>query len=97
MKAIFIVYNQSHTDKVQFILDRNNVRGFSKWETMQGRGSKDGEPHYGSHTWPAVNSGIMTVVEDEKVAKIMEQLNKIDQDAPEHGLKAFVWNIEQTL
>ncbi|GHV34606.1 hypothetical protein FACS1894178_2440 [Bacteroidia bacterium] len=97
MKAIFITYNQSHTDKVQFILDRNNVRGFSKWDAMQGRGSKDGEPHYGSHTWPAVNSSVLSIVEDEKVNKILDQLHKIDVDAPEHGLRAFVWNIEQVL
>ena len=28
---------------------------------MQGRGSKTGEPHYGSHAWPSMCSAIITL------------------------------------
>ncbi len=97
MKAIFISYNQAHTEKVQMILDKTNTRGFTKWEVTQGRGSKNGEPHYGNHTWPAMNSSVITIVEDHKVESIMSKLRKIDEDQPEHGLRAFVWHIESMI
>jgi nitrogen regulatory protein PII len=97
MKTIFISYNLAHTDKVQAILDKNNVRGFTRWDVTYGRGSKDGEPHYGTHTWPAMNASILTIVEDQKVAPLLERLKKIDEDHPDHGLRAFVWHCEQMI
>ena len=49
MKAVFISYNQALTDRVHAILDEQGIRGFTKWALTQGRGSVDGEPHYGTH------------------------------------------------
>ncbi|MDR2065800.1 MAG: hypothetical protein LBP85_08860 [Prevotellaceae bacterium] len=95
MKAIFISYNQALTERIINVLDSNNVRGFTKWELTEGRGTVDGEPHYGSHAWPSMNSSMLTVVEDEKTEKIMNDLRKLDEAAKMQGLRAFVWNIEQ--
>ena len=46
MKAIFISFNQAYYEMILSIMDRNNIRGFTYWEEVQGRGSKNGEPHY---------------------------------------------------
>lgn len=97
MKSIFISFNQALTDRVMDIINRHGSRGFTKWELTQGRGTVDGEPHYGNHTWPSVNSSIMTIVEDQKVAKIMDELRSLDQQTKMQGLKAYVWNIEDQL
>jgi len=97
MKTIFISYNLAHTEKVQAVLDKSNARGFTRWDVTHGRGTVDGEPHYGNHTWPAMNASILTVVEDHKVEPILSRLKKIDQDHPDHGLRAFVWNCEQMI
>jgi nitrogen regulatory protein PII len=97
MKTIFISYNLAHTERVHAILDKCNVRGFTRWDVTHGRGSVDGEPHYGTHTWPAANSSILTVVEDHKVEPILSRLKKIDEDAPAQGLRAFVWECEQMI
>jgi len=94
MKAVFIAYNQALTEAVDSILDRNNIRGYSKWADVQGRGSNNGEPHYGSHTWPAMNSAILTVIEEERIEPLLTSLKKLNAKAEEQGLRAFVWNIE---
>ena len=53
MKAIFISFNQAYYEMILSIMDRNNIRGFTYWEEVQGLGSKNGEPpHYGSHARP---------------------------------------------
>ena len=51
MKAVFLSYNQALTDRVNAILDKQGIRGFTKWALTEGRGSVDGEPHYGTHAW----------------------------------------------
>lgn len=72
MKAVFVSYNQALTDPMQEILDDLGVRGFTKWELTMGRGSFDGEPHYGTHAWPSMNSSMLMIVEDEKVAPLLD-------------------------
>jgi len=93
MKAVFIVYNQAHTEKVEYMLDRLNVRGFTEWGNMSGRGSKTGDPHMGTHTWPEINSATLTVVEDEKVDLLLKSIKSLDEVNEEVGIRAFVWDI----
>lgn len=97
MKAIFISYNQALNDRVMEALNRENARGYSKWELTLGRGSVDGEPHYATHAWPAMNSSILTIVDDHKVEPIMAALREVDASAPQHGLRAFTWHVESSL
>ena len=94
MKAVFIAYNQELTEAVDSILDRYYIRGYTKWADAQGCGSYDGEPHYGTHTWPAMNSAILAVIEEEQVEPLLASLKKLDKKAEQQGLRAFVWNIE---
>lgn len=97
MKAVFIIYNQAHTEKIEYMLDKLCVRGFSKWPEMMGKGSINGDPHMGTHTWPEINSGIITIVEDNKVDVILEKIEKLNSLNEEVGIRAFVWNIEKTV
>ena len=79
MKAVFLSYNQALTDRVNAILDEQGIRGFTKWALTEGRGSVDGEPHYGTHAWPSMNASILAIV---------------DAATRMQGARAFVWNIE---
>ncbi len=97
MKAIFIAYNKALSERVSEALDRAHARGFTRWEDIHGRGSFDGEPHLGSHAWPSVNVATLTMVNDEKVEGILAELRYIDEQAPQHGLRAFVWDITSQL
>ncbi|WP_446776980.1 PG0541 family transporter-associated protein [Macellibacteroides fermentans] len=97
MKAIFISFNQAYYDMIITTMDRNNLRGFTYWDEVRGRGSKTGEPHYGSHAWPTMNSAILTMVEDDKVDNFLDLLHKMDEETEALGLRAFAWNIEKTI
>ena len=94
MKSIFIAFDQAYYDQIVALLNMNHVRGFTCWEEVQGRGSKTGEPHYGSHAWPSLNSSILSVVDDEKVKPILANLRALDATSEQMGLRAFVWNVE---
>ena len=97
MKALFLSYNQALTDPVREILDRLGVRGFTKWELTVGRGSVDGEPHYGTHAWPSMNSSILAIVEDEKIGPLLDAFRGLYAETKMQGSRAFVCNNEQTM
>lgn len=97
MKSIFITYDQAHHENVINALDESNARGYTFFEGVGGRGSKQGEPHLGSHAWPSMNSAIITVVEDNQVTPLLNRLQRLDIENPLLGLRAFVWNIEQSI
>ncbi len=67
MKALFLSYNQALTDRVNDIFNDQGIRGFTRWALTEGRGSVDGEPHYGTHAWPSMNASILAIVEDAQV------------------------------
>lgn len=94
MKAVFIVYNQANTERVEYMLDALGVRGFTFFEQVQGRGSETGEPRRGTHAWPEMNSAMMCIVHTAQVPAILEAVQKLDARNPEVGVKAFTWNIE---
>lgn len=97
MKSIFIAFDQAYYERIIELLRRNGSRGFTAWQEVQGRGSKDGEPHFGSHAWPSMACSIMSIVSDEKVDKILEELHALDVATPKLGLRAFVWNVEKSI
>lgn len=97
MKSVFIVYNQANTERVEYMLDMLEIKGFTFFEQVQGRGTNGGEPRRGTHTWPEMNSAVITVVEDEKVFALLQAVRQLDARNPEVGVRAFVWNVEQTV
>ena len=97
MKTVFIAYDQAHHDDVIEALNETSARGYTLLEQAGGRGSKGGEPHLGSHAWPSMNSAICTIVKDEQVEPLLKRLKRLDEDNPMLGLRAFVWNVEQSI
>jgi nitrogen regulatory protein PII len=96
MKAVMIIFNQTNTERVEFMMDRLDIRGYTWWSEVRGRGSETGEPRMGTHTWPELNSALMTFIEDEKVALLLEKVKKLDEVNKEVGVRAFVWNVENS-
>jgi len=92
-----IIYNQAHTERVEYLLDKLGVKGYSLWENVQGRGSSTGVPHLGTHAWPEINKNVLAVVEDDAVDEILSTVKKIDSINKDVGIRAFVWNVEKSV
>lgn len=97
MKAVMIIYNQAHTERVEYLLDKLGIKGYSLWENVQGRGTNTGVPHLGTHAWPEINKGVITVVDDGIVDSVLENVRKIDSINNEVGIRAFVWDVLKTM
>ena len=96
MKGIFIAYDQAYNMEIADVLEQLGCRGFTMWQDIAGRGGYTGEPHLGNHAWPTMNNAILTFVPDEKVDAILEQLRAKDEETPDLGIRAFVWNVEKS-
>ncbi len=94
MKAVFIVYNQAHTEKVEYLFEKLNLRGFTRWTDLTGRGSVDGPPHMNTHTWPEQNTARLAVMEDDMIEAVLDAVRRIDEENKDVGIRAFVWNVE---
>lgn len=97
MKAVFIVFNQANTERVEYMFDRLGIRGYTWWNNVVGCGSETGEPRMGTHTWPEMNSAALTIVPDEQVDALLEKVKKMDEINKEVGVRAFVWEITKTV
>ena len=97
MKAVLIVFNQANTERVEFMFDRLEIRGYTWWSDVKGRGSVTGDPRMGTHTWPEMNSAALTIIPDDKVPVLLEKTKKMDEINKKVGIRAFVWDILQTV
>lgn len=97
MKAIFIAFDQAYYERIIEMLHKSGCRGFTAFRDVVGRGSEKGDPHYGTHAWPSLVQGIITMVDDNRVDNILEKLHEMDLATPKLGLRAFVWTIEKSI
>jgi nitrogen regulatory protein PII len=97
MKAIMIIYNQAHTERVDYLMDKLGIKGYTLWENVQGRGSHTGVPHLGTHAWPEINKSVLTIVDDDIVEDVLDKVKKIDSINEDVGIRAFVWDVLKTV
>lgn len=93
MKAVLLTYNQTLTEKVDFMLSALNIKGYTQFSDVTGRGSNTGEPRLGIHAWPELNNAMIIVVEDDMVEKVFDVVQKIDSNNKSEGIRAFAWDI----
>lgn len=92
MKTIFVIYNQVLEEDLAAMLKELDQRGFTRWDSIRGRGSHDGEPRMGTHTWPGMNGAMICMVEEERAPEFIQALRELDQEG--RGLRAFAWDAE---
>jgi nitrogen regulatory protein PII len=97
MKAIMIIYNQAHSEKIEYLLDKLGIKGYTLWENVQGRGTRTGVPHLGTHAWPEINKSVLAIVEDDIVDIVLNNVKKIDAINDEVGIRAFVWDVVKSV
>lgn len=96
-KCVMIVFNQSNTGRVEYMLDVLGIKGFTFFEQVQGRGTNGGEPRRGTHAWPEMNSCVMTIVDEDQMDVLLESVKKLDMRNEEVGVRAFAWDVIATV
>lgn len=97
MKAIFVSYNQAFHEEILDLMNKTNVSGYTRWEEVKGKGSRGGEPHLGDHAWPTLNSAMIVITKKSTSTEFMERLKALDEQNPLMGLRAFRWDVEDSI
>ena len=63
MKSVLITFDQAYYERIMALLDRLGCRGFTYLEKVQGRGSKTGDPHFGS---PCLAKYVLGYLDDSR-------------------------------
>ncbi|KEO74136.1 hypothetical protein EL17_08325 [Anditalea andensis] len=92
MKAIMIIFNQAFSEEVLNVLEELEIRGFTKFNDLQGRGTDKGEPKMGTHTWPALNNAVLCFIPADKADDLLSNLKELNASGVDQGLKAFTWD-----
>ncbi len=96
MKMVFIVYNSALSEEVDECRQRCQIDSFTQFPTVYGQGKSAG-PHMGTHIWPATNSALMIVCNEEKASAILEEVRKLKATMSKVGVKAFVFPVEDVI
>ena len=93
MKLVMICYNEAIDDEINELLQQANVKGYTKWTKVLGKG-QNSEPHLLSHIWPKANNVIAIAVEQQLAGMILEKIRDLKAKAGTVGLKAFMWELD---
>lgn len=97
MKAIWITYDIVLDDDIVAMMDEFNIAGFTRWPRLSGRGPNSGA-RLDSHVWPGANAAVMTVQDDETIAKLMTRLQALRNEVGDKtGVWAFTSSVLETL
>jgi len=94
MKLVMICYNEAIDDEVTELLDKTDIKGYTKWTKVLGKGQTS-EPHLLSHIWPKANNVIAAVVPEEVAQTVLQDIRNMKGKVGREGLKAFVLPVDQ--
>lgn len=93
MKMVMIVCNEAMDTDVMEALGALGLAGFTRLTQAQGKGTASGT-HLGNDVWPGLNNVILAVVEDARVAAMLDAVSSLRKTMGAEGVKAFVLNVE---
>ncbi len=93
MTFVFIAYNIAIHEEIMEILDKLDLRSYTRWEEVTGVGQQSG-PHLNTHVWPAKNSALAVVAGNDEARLLMEEIRQLRKTAGKEGVKAFCWRVE---
>ncbi len=94
MKLVMICYNEAVDDEIIELLNQADVKGYTKWTKVLGKGQTSG-PHLLSNIWPKANNVIATAVPREVADTILGKVRSIKTKIGKEGLKAFMLPIDE--
>ena len=94
MKLLMIIVETSCIEEIEVLLRQNGVEGYTEIPKVRGFGETG--PRLGSSAYPKTSSVVFTVVPEEKVGRIVEDI-RCQCDRCLEDMKVFAWEAEQVL
>jgi len=78
MTFVFIVYNIAIHEEIMEILDKLDLKSYTRWEEVTG----------------VENSALAVVAGNDEARLLMEEIRQLRKTAGKEGVKAFCWRVE---
>lgn len=95
MKAVLIIHNIAIDEQVNEALVSIGINCYTKFTNTLGKGMLS-EPHLNTDVWPGENYGTFVVTDQAKSKEIMDKVRQMREKLASEGLKAFMWEIDDT-
>lgn len=95
-KFILIIYNVAIESEVMKILEKLEIKTYTKINRIQGVGTHS-VPHLDNPVWPGINNALLIALEEEAKDKILEETKRLKGVYQKEGLKVFVLPLEECL
>ncbi len=92
-KMVMIVYNEAIDTEVMEVIERTNLKNYTKVMGVYGSGEASGI-HLGNDIWPGRNNILYICCENIQVPKILSGIKELRKKLAKEGVKAFVWDLE---
>jgi len=97
MKVVFIFYYAEYDEDIMAILEKINVKSYSKLEQILGKG-KTSNPRLNTAVWPGFNNALIVGVKDEeKKEMLLQALRKYSDKHQGKGICVLVLPLEEII
>lgn len=99
MKMVWIICNESIAEEVMEILDNDGISGYTVWQDVLGKDTRNGRNHWGNDIFPGRNWVFMILCEEANVSSLKDKLKNFEKDPyiKKAGLKVLMNNAEEIL
>jgi len=94
MKLLMIIVESEHKEELEVLLNRNHVIGYTEIPQVHGVGSTG--VRMGSRAFPRTSSLFFTVVPDEQVQALHEDITNYCEACLKR-MKMIVWSVEEVI
>ena len=94
MKLLMLIVDEDKKEELEVFLNRAGVLGYTELPRAIGVGTTG--PRLGSRAFPRTSAVIFTVLADETLKQVSEEIRRYCQDCGER-LKMIVWGVEEVV
>ena len=94
MKLLMMIIDETHKEELEVLLQRAGVEGYTEIPHAFGLGTTG--QRLGSRAYPKTSAIIFTLVEEERLQALRDQVRAYCHDCGEK-LKMFAWNAEEAM
>jgi hypothetical protein len=92
---VMICYNEAMDMEVIEVLEHCALKNYTKINNTFGKGATSGT-HLGNDTWPGKNNILYIACEEKDAKQLLCCVKELRNQLGHEGIKAFVWNLEET-
>jgi len=92
MYLFFIVYEEVLDEEITTLLDKLKLDRYIKWDKVKGKWK---EKHMGTHIWPREYNTILTMVRQEEIERVKQEIKKLQQKFPNDEIWGWVSSLKE--